>query len=919
MTADLEQLEAALRAADVETFRSLADRLARLRHPGARELLLQALQHHDPAMRAAAACAAGHLDHLETVDPLFLLLQDPEPSVREAALAALLDLAPGLLERTLATTERGSDGWRCLRDLVRLLHGEPALDDAEAVHDWPSGSGQAVKLCIALLHHPSSPVRVRAAELLGPTQDRRAVDELLLALTHADPDTRVAAAVALGEHGKTSRIVGPLVEAFHDSDARVRTTAALALSRFDVLSGSVPPDRLRSVLEHLLRHPDIEARRRVVLMLGRSRGPESVDLLLLAARDREASVRAETIVALSRFRDPRIEPVLRVALTDAEEMVRLRAVDAMERLGTPEPIPLALKDPSPTVRVQAIKALRWTLAVASRAEPVLPELLASLRDPAEAVRLEAVELLHGYVTPPVVTALAAALPGESFPLIRQKMLGLLGRHPEEHDRILAERGLPDTVRGIFRTHLEDPAPEVRAQVVQFLGDLGDPTLLPELLARCTDEAAEVRLAVARALEKFDRPDAHAALDHFLTDPAAEVRDAAVWALRHRTMEQALDLALALLADPAAEVRLSVAVLLAVFHLRGELPLERYAEVYASTELPGRLNLLDVAEGIRDRRLVPMLLAAIHSDAPTEQARALLVLTDLKRGEPARRHPRLTTELHRLTLLDGAGLRTTVRVLEPVVTMPSGVGLPTLAEPLGFHVATPARAAPGSVLRVQLWAALPGQVPRIQALASRPLDPSDYRIQSRFGATLTPRTSLSVRLHAPGLIPLDAEDDLHWDGEAAAARLLLRVPPETRPGTYPATLSLYRDGLRIGRVTTTLVIGPEDPTVAWPLAVTTRYHRAVGVAASEDRDQAEGRLAALRRVLPDLDTRLLAEGESVSTTAEVVYLFWSRTAGPLVEWMRRFDSVGEVSVLPLDPPEPAEADWIWSYLRGRLRG
>jgi HEAT repeat protein len=704
------------------------------------------------------------------------------------------------------------------------------------------------------LHHADSPVRVRAAELLGATQDRRAVDELLRALTHDDPATRIAAATALGQHGKTSRIVGPLVEAFHDPSARVRTAVAFALSRFDALGSSIPPERMRPVVEHLLRHPDVEARRRVILMLGRSRdGPDSVELLLTALHDREGSIRAEAIVALSRFRDPRIEPALRIALTDAEEMVRLRAVDAMERLGTPEPLPLALKDPSPLVRVQALKALRWT-----GAEPVLAELLASLRDPAEAVRLEVVELLAGHPTCEVIDALIDTLPRESFPLLRQKMLALVGKHSDGR------------ARDVFRSFLDDGASEVRAQVVHFLGELADPALVPDLLTRGDDEAAEVRLALVRALERVPLPPSRDALGNFLADPAPEVRDAAVWALRHRPVDEALSLALPLLADPTELVRLGVAVLLAVFHVRGDLSLERLAILYEQAPTAGRLALLEVCDGIRDRRLVPLLVGAIlHGEA--ERPRVLQVLASLKRGEPARRHPRVTEELHRLT-----PTRPSVRVIEPVASP----GTAVLDEAITFRVSAPARLAPGTTAVIRLWAALPGQVASLEPLAARPLDESDYRIQSRFGNGLAPRVALSATLHADGLEIIDTEDDLYWDGQPAAARFLVRIPADALPRELPARIVIYREGYRIAEVTTTLEIGP-DGTATLRSSDEVRCPQIPLVCAPQDEASIRGRLAALRRVVP---------------------------------WLAH----APVTVSHRPPDEFPDPDAIWAHLRGRGR-
>jgi HEAT repeat protein len=637
---------------------------------------------------------------------------------------------------------------------------------------------------------------------------------------------------------------------------------------------------MRPVVEHLLRHPDVEARRRVILMLGRSRGPDmaesgpvpdmAVELLLSAMHDRDASVRAESIVALSRFRDPRIEPALRIALTDAEEMVRLRAVDAMERLGTPEPLPLALRDPSPLVRVQAIKALRWT-----GAEPVLAELLASLHDPAEAVRLEVVELLASHPTGEVITALVAALPGESFPLIRQKMLALVGKHTEE--------SAASRARDVFQKHLDDPAPEVRAQVVQYLGDLGDPDLLPELLSRVGDEASEVRLALVRALERLDGMVPVGIGESFLRDSAPEVRDAAVWSFRVRPAPEGLPLTLPLLDDPADLVRLSVAVLLAAFHVRGEFSLEQLRAVYTATTLAGRHALLDICDGIRDRRLVPLLVGAILEGEPTERSRAFQVLTELKRGDPARRHPRVIEELHRRDLVNGVLTRPPVidgpaaarRLVEPL----PATGPALLNPAVVFRVSAPGRLAPGTTALVQLWAALPDQLTWLETLANRALDESDYRIQSKL-AVPGARLGFSARLHIEGLEPIDVEDDLFWDGNPAAARFLVRVPPNAPAQELAARISIHREGIPITQLSTTLEIGP----AAAPMLRECREQRKQQIEITReprDENSLQVRIQVLRQVVP---------------------------------WLAE----ASVAFRPLVPGHFPDTDALWAVLRSRVR-
>ncbi|WP_313933712.1 MULTISPECIES: HEAT repeat domain-containing protein [unclassified Calothrix] len=65
----------------------------------ATEILLEILQSHHPAkeiahIKSAIALALGHLGNIQAIEPLILLLADPEPAVRLHAIAALKNLAP---------------------------------------------------------------------------------------------------------------------------------------------------------------------------------------------------------------------------------------------------------------------------------------------------------------------------------------------------------------------------------------------------------------------------------------------------------------------------------------------------------------------------------------------------------------------------------------------------------------------------------------------------------------------------------------------------------------------------------------------------------------------------------------------------------------------------------------------------------
>jgi HEAT repeat protein len=55
----------------------------------------------------------------------------------------------------------------------------------------------------------------------------------------------------------------------------------------------------------------------------------------------------------------------------------------------------------------------------------------------------------------------------------------------------------------FRHALSDPAPEVRARAAEAIAQIGERSLLPNLLAALHDQDAIVRRSVVWALSQFD--------------------------------------------------------------------------------------------------------------------------------------------------------------------------------------------------------------------------------------------------------------------------------------------------------------------------------------------------------------------------------------------------------------------------------
>ncbi len=162
------------------------------------------------------------------------------------ALWLLLALAPAALAQPMPPTDRPADS----------LLARPALQavvDLQVARDAP--------VLIQLLDNPDAAVRARAAFALASVQDSSAVPALLALLA--------------------------------DSSAAVRADAAFALGQ---APGAVPAAAL---LEALAAEADRTVRRRLVEALGKQ--GDAASLAALAARARDASVRAEAALAVGRY------------------------------------------------------------------------------------------------------------------------------------------------------------------------------------------------------------------------------------------------------------------------------------------------------------------------------------------------------------------------------------------------------------------------------------------------------------------------------------------------------------------------------------------------------------------------------------------------------------------------------------------
>jgi HEAT repeat protein len=244
----------------------------------AEPLLIKALDHYDPAIRAAAARVAGRLKTKSAGDALIKAINDSDRNVRFAAIRALGQIgeqrAVQALSDQLIYYEKGEGAWASLEALARIGH------------------------------ITSVPVFTRY-------------------LTHKDPQLRRAAAEGLGRAGDLSQLETLETGAGNDLSRTVRAAMAFALQKLgrhyiprlvDFLSAEDVAAQVQGYLLELgpgieqdllprLQEPDEVVRARVVAILGAIGGDASRKALQgLEGRDRDRDVAEAAQQALERIK-----------------------------------------------------------------------------------------------------------------------------------------------------------------------------------------------------------------------------------------------------------------------------------------------------------------------------------------------------------------------------------------------------------------------------------------------------------------------------------------------------------------------------------------------------------------------------------------------------------------------------------------
>lgn len=481
--------------------------------------LIRELEEASFAQRVEAAEKLGALGAKAgaAIPALEARLYEGSSQVRKAAAAALAKIAVPAAYQTLQTA-LGNDSRALRRDVVAGMGTAPdrhitllggALQDEDllvrerAVRGLGASSSPAalVPLSVAAARDEDSGVREQA--FVGIT---RWFDRAEGRARIAPDQIHVALKKGLADSSERVRIEAVKAYAAVDPEGAVprfrslvdRATEPVRRAAFEALAGLGSPEAIRS-LEAGLQSAVAVVRRDATRALAQVGAP-ALPSLLRALGDRSVEVRRE---ALSGIPDPpptrALDGLARLA-HDPDVGLRREGIERISR-GTPtsatrEAVRRALRDEDPTVRAVGVAATGKLFG--DEAPAVLEDLLLTERD--GAVRRSALTLVGRQKTAAAAVLLGKVLSDPDNGASREDIFEML----LENRKFAA---------GPLMASLDNPDPTLQARVVELLGELGDPRVVPRVMQLLTDpqNPERLRIKAASALGKLNHEPALAVI------------------------------------------------------------------------------------------------------------------------------------------------------------------------------------------------------------------------------------------------------------------------------------------------------------------------------------------------------------------------------------------------------------------------
>ncbi len=327
-------------------------------------VLSQALKHHSPAVRAAAAGALGSMgrDAADAVNPIFVLTEDANPEVQAASLRALVALR--------------ADSSR-LKPLLQTALASANPDVRKAGAAGTAAFGGAAQLgvngLLDLLDDEDAAGRVAAVQALGQLGASAAPAVEALAGKLKDPALQSPAMEALGKIGPAAAPAVPrLLEAAQSTDQRASVLPTLTAIGKGA-SAALPK------LYEWLNDPANDVRAAAVTALAAIETDDAKALaaLLPLAGDQSGRIRRAAALGLTRYgaaAGPAVPALVRMLPSANERSEALRALKAISVRTLPElKTMLAINDPR--VRTLACESLGALGPAARELAPKLRELV----------------------------------------------------------------------------------------------------------------------------------------------------------------------------------------------------------------------------------------------------------------------------------------------------------------------------------------------------------------------------------------------------------------------------------------------------------------------------------------------------------------------------------------------------------------
>ena len=524
-----------LRTGDDERRARAAGMIRSLKAPNTRPAirpLIAALRHDPhPPVRAGAAWSLGGIGGTRAFGPLIGALADRQPMVRAAAAKALRDVRD--------PRGRHCRDARVREPLIRLADDPDPTVRLAAVESLQANWGlvntlyaEAVACARKRLTDADPGVRAAAATLLG--RMRYAMDPahhpLLAAIEDHEPTVRAAAAAALpwvvlAEPPHAPHYTPSLLAAVQDGDAAVRSAAARALGQIGRVGGR---EALRALARALASDPAPRVRAQAASALGELDDPATIDPLVDAlTKDQDDTVCKAAAKAVARKGPAAVEALVaalrRTTPTHAAGVVK--ALAAVPGKSAVAPLTALLGDKEPAVRATAARALAYLRATsaAESLEPLLkddspevraaaaqalgnlglttsvPSLIEALRDEQTAVRAAAAQAL-GYIAPGRYGC--TPMPPAGDPRAIEPLLAALKddtadvRRAAADSLVLLSHHLGAAAKTLAAL-LEDPDWQVRAAAAHVLGHLYVYPFEAAIKAALADRDWRVRLALVR--------------------------------------------------------------------------------------------------------------------------------------------------------------------------------------------------------------------------------------------------------------------------------------------------------------------------------------------------------------------------------------------------------------------------------------